>query len=88
MNVKDDFLQQNGISEYDRYCPFYKTSGMLKNFVAFYDGSQRAIETNDMTFAQVSKTSKTDDLTRSSLIIIWGYRFATLLLTLCSNSLK
>lgn len=29
--VKDDFLQQNGISEYDRYCPFYKTNGMLKN---------------------------------------------------------
>lgn len=28
---------------------------MLKNFVAFYDGSQRAIEANDMTFAQVSK---------------------------------
>ncbi|OXM79007.1 V-type proton ATPase catalytic subunit A [Cryptococcus neoformans Bt63] len=51
--LKDDFLQQNGISEYDRYCPFYKTSGMLKNFVAFYDGSQRAIEANDMTFAQV-----------------------------------
>lgn len=20
--IKDDFLQQNGISEYDRYCPF------------------------------------------------------------------
>ncbi|WVF68258.1 V-type ATPase, A subunit [Kwoniella sp. CBS 6097] len=51
--LKDDFLQQNGISEYDRYCPFYKTSGMLKNFVAFYDQSQRAIETSDMTFAKV-----------------------------------
>lgn len=23
--VKEDFLQQNGMSEYDRYCPFYKT---------------------------------------------------------------
>ena len=23
--IKEDFLQQNGISEYDRYCPFYKT---------------------------------------------------------------
>nr|XP_019009343.1 V-type ATPase, A subunit [Kwoniella pini CBS 10737]OCF48124.1 V-type ATPase, A subunit [Kwoniella pini CBS 10737] len=51
--LKDDFLQQNGISEYDRYCPFYKTSGMLKNFVAFYDNSQRAVETSDMTFAKV-----------------------------------
>lgn len=22
--IKDDFLQQNGYSSYDRYCPFYK----------------------------------------------------------------
>ncbi|WVW86914.1 hypothetical protein I302_108969 [Kwoniella bestiolae CBS 10118] len=26
---------------------------MLKNFVAFYDQSQRAVETSDMTFAKV-----------------------------------
>ena len=25
--LKDDFLQQNGYSSYDRYCPFYKTVG-------------------------------------------------------------
>lgn len=35
--LKDDFLQQNGMSEYDRYCPFYKTSAMLRNFVGFHD---------------------------------------------------
>jgi len=52
-DTQDDFLQQNGISEYDRYCPFYKTSGMLKNFVSFYDQSQRAVETSDITFAKV-----------------------------------
>ncbi len=50
---QDDFLQQNGISEYDRYCPFYKTAGMLRNFVSFNDASQRAVETSDMTFAKV-----------------------------------
>lgn len=53
VDAQDDFLQQNGISEYDRYCPFYKTSGMLKNFVSFYDQSQRAVETSDITFAKV-----------------------------------
>ncbi|ORX37708.1 vacuolar membrane ATPase subunit A [Kockovaella imperatae] len=51
--LKDDFLQQNGISEYDRYCPFYKTHGMLKNFVYFYDLSQRVIETGDVTWAKI-----------------------------------
>lgn len=29
--IKDDFLQQNGYTPYDRFCPFYKTVGMLKN---------------------------------------------------------
>jgi len=42
--LKDDFLQQNGYSPYDRYCPFYKTVGMLKNIVAFYDLARHAVE--------------------------------------------
>merc|ERR1711972_388432 len=42
--VKDDFLQQNGYTPYDRYCPFYKTVGMLKNIVAFYDLARHSVE--------------------------------------------
>lgn len=33
--IKDDFLQQNGYTPYDRFCPFYKTVGMLKNMQVF-----------------------------------------------------
>ena len=33
--IKDDFLQQNGYSPYDRYCPFYKTVGMMKVWALF-----------------------------------------------------
>jgi len=51
--LKDDFLQQNGMSEYDRYCPFYKTAGMLKNFVAFHDAALRAVAQGDLTFAKI-----------------------------------
>ncbi|KAJ8887963.1 hypothetical protein PR048_007447 [Dryococelus australis] len=43
--LKDDFLQQNSYSTYDRFCPFYKTVGMLKNMIAFYDMSRHAVET-------------------------------------------
>jgi V-type H+-transporting ATPase subunit A len=43
--LKDDFLQQNGYSSYDRYCPFYKTVGMLKNICAFYDLARHSVET-------------------------------------------
>lgn len=31
-------------SAYDRFCPFYKTCGMLKNMIAFYDMSRHAVE--------------------------------------------
>lgn len=51
--LKDDFLQQNGMSEYDRHCPFYKTSAMLRNFVAFHDAAIRAVSQNDLTFAKI-----------------------------------
>lgn len=42
--IKDDFLQQNGYSSYDRYCPFYKTVGMMKNIIHFYDLSRHAVD--------------------------------------------
>lgn len=42
--IKDDFLQQNSYTPYDRFCPFYKTSGMLRNMLAFYDLARHAVE--------------------------------------------
>ncbi|KZV88861.1 V-type ATPase [Exidia glandulosa HHB12029] len=51
--LKDDFLQQNGISEYDRFCPFYKTNGMLRNFVTFHEEATKIVGQGDMTFAKI-----------------------------------
>jgi len=42
--IKDDFLQQNGFTPYDRMCPFYKTVWMLRNIIAFYNLAQKAVE--------------------------------------------
>jgi V-type H+-transporting ATPase subunit A len=42
--LKDDFLQQNSFTPYDRYCPFYKTVGMLRNIVAFHRLATAAVE--------------------------------------------
>ncbi|KAG9091487.1 H(+)-transporting V1 sector ATPase subunit A [Ceratobasidium sp. 370] len=55
--LKDDFLQQNGMSEYDRYCPFYKTSAMLKNFVAFHDAAVNAVTKGELTFGKVKEAT-------------------------------
>jgi V-type H+-transporting ATPase subunit A len=55
--LKDDFLQQNGMSEYDRYCPFYKTSAMLRNFVAFHDAAIKAVSQGDLTFSKIKDSA-------------------------------
>jgi len=44
--LRDDFLQQNGFTPYDRYCPFYKTVGMLRNMMLFYTLAQKAVESS------------------------------------------
>lgn len=41
--IRDDFLQQNGYTPYDKFCPFYKTVGMLKNMITFYDLSYNVV---------------------------------------------
>ena len=55
--LKDDFLQQNGMSEYDRYCPFYKTSAMLRNFVSFHDCAVKAVSQGDITFNKIKDSA-------------------------------
>ncbi|KAJ5114065.1 hypothetical protein N7456_002599 [Penicillium angulare] len=41
--VKEDFLQQNGYSDYDQFCPLWKTEYMMKAFMGFHDEAQKAI---------------------------------------------
>ncbi|ORE03254.1 V-type proton ATPase catalytic subunit A [Rhizopus microsporus var. microsporus] len=53
--IKDDFLQQNGYSNYDRYCPFFKTTWMLRNMIGFYERATHAVEAsnNQITWAKI-----------------------------------
>jgi len=41
--IKEDFLQQNGYSDYDQFCPLWKTEWMMKAMMAFHDESQKAV---------------------------------------------
>merc|ERR550514_2639479 len=41
--VREDFLQQNGFSEYDFMCPLAKTIGMMRVIVHFHDSAQKVI---------------------------------------------
>ena len=41
--LKDDFLQQNGYSDYDQFCPLWKTECTMKTFMGFHDEAQKAV---------------------------------------------
>ena len=41
-----------------RYCPFYKTVGMLRNIVAFYDLSRHSVETTATSDHKVSHVTR------------------------------
>jgi len=58
--LKEDFLQQNGYTPYDRFCPFYKSVSMLKNMIGFYEMARHAVEStaqsdNKVTWATIKE---------------------------------
>merc|ERR1711976_667676 len=42
--IKDEFLQQNAFSDYDYNCPLYKTVGMLKCIVVYYENCCKVLK--------------------------------------------
>lgn len=59
--IREDFLAQNSFTTYDRYCPFYKSVGMLRNIIHFYTLSNTSIEStatseNKVTFGLIKET--------------------------------
>ncbi|MEW5299013.1 MAG: hypothetical protein WDW36_002069 [Sanguina aurantia] len=42
--IKDDYLQQNSFTKYDKYCPFYKSVEMMRNIVHFHHLATAAVE--------------------------------------------
>lgn len=60
--IKDDFLQQNGYSPYDRFCPFFKTVGMLRNMIAFYDMARKAVEAGAGTDTKITLSQIKDKM--------------------------
>ncbi|CAK7205049.1 H(+)-transporting V1 sector ATPase subunit A [Sporothrix eucalyptigena] len=55
--IKEDFLQQNGYSDYDQFCPIWKTEWMMKLMVGFHDEAQKAIA-QGQTWAKVREATQ------------------------------
>lgn len=54
--IKEDFLQQNGYSTYDAFCPIWKTFDMMRAFVAYHDESQKAVA-NGANWSKLSEAT-------------------------------
>ncbi|KAM0479965.1 hypothetical protein ACHAPX_004544 [Trichoderma viride] len=54
--IKEDFLQQNGYSDYDQFCPLWKTEWMMKLMVGYYDEAQKAV-TQGQSWAKVREST-------------------------------
>lgn len=54
--IKEDFLQQNGYSTYDAFCPIWKTFDMMRAFVGYHDESQKAIA-NGANWSKLSEAT-------------------------------
>ncbi|KAF0987543.1 hypothetical protein HZS_5009 [Henneguya salminicola] len=59
--IKDDFLQQNSYTPYDRFCPIYKTVGMMQCIIDFYEAARRTVEVtaqseNRVTWSAIKET--------------------------------
>ena len=52
--IREDFLQQNAFSSYDYNCPLYKTAGMMKCIVKFFECSKRIITESTKSDKKIS----------------------------------
>lgn len=60
--IKDDWLQQNGFSTYDRMCPFYKSVGMMRIIVLFFELAKHAVESTAQSDNKITLASIKDQL--------------------------
>ncbi|EPY49709.1 V-type ATPase subunit A [Schizosaccharomyces cryophilus OY26] len=55
--IKNDFLQQNGYSNYDRSCPLYKTYHMMRNMISYYGKAIGTVEQGNVQWSKVREST-------------------------------
>ena len=52
--IKDEFLQQNAFSDYDFNCPLWKTIGMMKCIVTYYENCKKVLAESQKSEKKIS----------------------------------
>lgn len=60
--IKNDFLQQNGYSDYDQFCPLWKTEYMMRAMLKFYHKSAQAVSAGESAVAWAKIKEATQDV--------------------------
>jgi V-type H+-transporting ATPase subunit A len=57
--LKEDFLQQNGYSDYDYKCPMSKTTWILKGMIGYYNLAQQAVASSngEITWTKIREST-------------------------------
>ncbi|CCJ31010.1 unnamed protein product [Pneumocystis jirovecii] len=55
--IKNDFLQQNGYSKWDSYCPIWKTFYMMKIIVSYYQQALHIVEDYNIPWNKVREST-------------------------------
>ncbi|KAG4301163.1 hypothetical protein PCK1_002473, partial [Pneumocystis canis] len=55
--IKNDFLQQNGYSKWDSYCPIWKTFYMMKIIVNYYQQALHIVENYNIPWNKVREST-------------------------------
>lgn len=61
--LREDYLQQNGFSVYDYTCPLHKCSGMIRNFIKFFELAKKAVTSKQdppITWGRISKNMRAE----------------------------
>lgn len=81
--IKDDYLQQNSFTKYDRYCPFYKSVEMMRNIATFHRLATAAVERTAGGNAEVRPCSL---LQIHPFLLYGGAALPVLVSTLCMHN--
>lgn len=58
--IREDFLQQNSYTPWDKYCPFYKTVWMLKNIVHWFNLAKKCVQNDTTKSLEMIKKNMSD----------------------------
>lgn len=55
--IRDDFLQQNGYSSYDKFCPFVKTRMMLSNIILYFEKASEELSSKGVRWSSLKQAT-------------------------------